>query len=289
MTLFIVSACSQNKTAPVYQAASKMMTAQTQDAQAKADLPKQDFFVALKPEIIVAKNALMLGELTPQIVRQTPERLRGLSRTQTISLEQLPLLTETREGIQFANMLGTPRAFVQATPASSCPVRSVGFDEKSTLNATQIALGRCLVALGQIGVSDRCDCRVMAQDNTLLDNLEAFTYARGVSAIFIEPYTDNTQSYIAEEIAQTTLDHQLEFYSLDKKVGQVTLFADGTLRATLDQLYTGHWYAEGYRRGHLVVRLYLETVQNEKLIAVIGYEPQELRERLSEMNEWIEE
>lgn len=276
-----------------YQQAKKMIqvqentSAKTSTRTATAAPENQNFLLASEPEKIIASDAAAITTLLPVVERQTPTRLNTFSDTRDISIEQLPLFTQTREGIEFLEMPPLARAFVQAVPAQTCPVRSIGAHTAKPADAAVVALNNCENALTQMSIASRCDCQLIATNNILLDELETFTYATGVSAVFVEPNTQNTQSYIMEEVTQDSLDRVFVFYRLNNKVGTATLFADGTLTATLDQPYTGKWYAEGYQRGHLVVRMFLKTAKNERLIALIGYEPDEFKNRLYEINQWI--
>lgn len=303
---FALTACAleqtpltQTSNASLYKQAKEKIEPQYRVSQSQPPkqehneaLPKSEntFFVASRPEEILAQKTSDMEGLSAQIKRQNIARLEKLSGTKKATVEQLPLLTSTREGKNFLAMNPDARAFVQASPSNTCPVRATGEDDNSPEWAVNLAMSSCFKALNTIGIADRCGCQLMVKNSVLVDEMDAFAYARGVSTLVFRPDTTEAHLYIAEEIIQDTPDYSLRFFNLDQELGIAELTQDGSLKATINnKQYNGHWFAEGYRRGHMIVRLFLNSLEhNDKLIVLVGYEPQDFQERFSEISQWVE-
>jgi hypothetical protein len=303
---FVLTACTlekahltQTSDASLYKQAKEKIEPQHQVSQSQPPVKEHNtvlsksettFFVASRPEEILAQKTSDLESLSAQIKRQNIARLEKLSGTKKASVEQLPLLTSTREGRSFLAMNPDARAFVQASPSNTCPVRATGEDDDSPEWAVNVAMKSCFKALDTIGIADRCGCQLMVKNSVLVDEMDAFAYARGVSTVVFQPNTTEAHLYIAEEIIQDSPDYSLRFFNLDQELGIANLTQDGSLQATIDnKKYNGHWYAEGYRRGHMIIRLFLSSLEhNDRLIVLVGYEPQDFQERFSEISQWVE-
>lgn len=202
-----------------------------------------------------------------------------LGATRPLALEAAPFLQFSPLGQRF-RAAPPPRALAIGSPGPSCPGAGVGADAAS-------ALRTCLAANG--GRPD-CGCEVLAVNDTLLPSTNGLNYAPGVSGR-LYGLRDPLGPLVVEERALPDDGVIVAFYAPDRLVALGELRDDGAARlvvAGTGALYVGDREKRGWRRGRLTERLLLRGENGRRLIALIGFEPEELASRRAELTRWPE-
>jgi hypothetical protein len=180
-----------------------------------------------------------------------------------------------------------PRALALGDPPERCP--ALGLAEGRT-SAASDALSACLAQLRQRGADGACGCRIVALDDALTAPPERFRYAPGVSARLIGPAAGAGRLLIAEErAAPDGRSVRVAFSGPDGPVAAADLAEDGAARLVdleTGALWTGRREPVGWRRGRLAERLLLEGPGGARLIALIGFEPDEMADAGAALARW---
>jgi hypothetical protein len=174
------------------------------------------------------------------------------------------------------------RALAMGDPPEQCPGIGVvaGGPETPHLRVAEAAIEQCLQSLDRAGATG-CGCRLLALDDTLLAPLEAFAHAPGVGARLIGLGGGvGSQPLVARESREMAADGSVRvlFSTVAGPVAAAALFPDG--RAVLEVAESGVVLEgardlRGWRRGRLTERLLLEGPDGQRVIALIGFEPED--------------
>ena len=174
------------------------------------------------------------------------------------------------------------RALAIGAPAQECPGIGVvaGGPETPRSVVAGAALEQCLTSLSRAGATN-CGCRLLALDDTLLAPLEAFAHAPGVSARLVGLGGDAGRGpLVARESREIAADGSIRvlFSSVEGPVAAAALFPDG--RAVMEltdsgAVFEGERDLRGWRRGRLTERLLLRSPDGRRVIALIGFEPED--------------
>jgi hypothetical protein len=186
-----------------------------------------------------------------------------------------PFLYASPVGRRFLSTIG-PRALARGEPPELCPaVAAAG--GPTPAQAARDATLRCLTALGEApGGRTECSCRVLAVDDVMLAEPEAFAYAPGVGGRLVG-LGQGARPLTVEERATDDPDRTLiAFYDAGGPVAVGELGAGGEARLVMLEtgaLYEGAREPRGWRRGRLLERLLLTGRDGKRLIALVGFEP----------------
>lgn len=181
------------------------------------------------------------------------------------------------------------RAIARGEPAERCPGLGVvaGTPETPTGAIVEIATTQCLRSLAAAGVTD-CGCRVIAVNDTLLAPLTEFVHAPGIGARLIGLGSVSTAGpLVAREQRDLAADgsRRLLLGNASGPVATAALFPDGAAVLELEEggiRLEGRRDLVGWRRGRLAERLLLRTPDGRRVIALIGFEPEDyVREGLT--------
>ena len=269
------------------------------NARDTGDLGRQQLVLPAAPPVIAAQDETEVARAMRLAERFNRPALESQRRSRTIEAVQTPLLYEAPAGRRFLEAPGA-RALALGEPPEICPAIGLATSAQPAPRAesAERALTDCLAMLKKSGASAECGCRLVAIDDTLLAEQGAFAYARGVTAQFIGHGAELSAIYVAEERAEEDGSGDVRIWFLDAlgpravarltEAGEAELAmlqgANGELEAT--RYFRGRWESEGFRRGRLAEKLYLEDEKGERLIALIGYSPAELAAREAELGDW---
>ncbi len=270
------------------------------------------------PEIVAktpAQAASEAARLAPGGVRENLlDAMRENDRTKRIDAPQSPFFFESAIGRAYlaAGVAGTSgRALAQGWPSEHCPAFGVALPEPDQATAARVALERCLADMPDSAAKD-CGCRLLALDDVLLAEPEAFVYARGVSALVYHPASGRSTTLVAEErhprdmvaeVAQTLEPENLSALSRGARRlwllspnrpaaafdmaadGQAALvFVEGTRNdLTPGRKLIGHWRSDGFRRGRMAGVAQLSDDNGDQYVVLFGYAPAEIDARRSEL------
>lgn len=222
-----------------------------------------------------------------------------------IDAANAPLLTDTVPGRSFLRASSSGRAIAIGAPATACPAMGVALTAKSLDAAASTALKQCLNATnpphklrGRRRVA--CGCRLIALGSVLIAEQEAFTHARKVSALIIDPRSGARAPLVAAvapvgpdldksasaDAAQLTVRlagaQEIDLSSATAPIGRLSLSAGGAAELRLKKggpSYRGKWRVEGFRRGRRAGVVSLARGPKDRLFLLIGYEPGEVAKR----------
>lgn len=250
---------------------------------------------ASPPDIQVAEQG-DLAEARRRAGLASFERLSEQSRSRTVEAARLPFLYESPAATAYLNQTGA-RALARGEPPATCPALGIAdsTDAKVNEEAAVVALSRCLGDLdtGREG----CNCKLLALGDVLTAPVEDFVYARGVSATLIGLPGGDIR-LVAEERALPGDDGATRLWFLapngTRAIAELSaegdaLFAlvrenNGSLET--EREFRGRRETDGYRRGRLAERLYLNDASGARLVVLIGFEPAELAERGDDLRTW---
>ncbi len=265
------------------------------------ELGLQQLVLPAAPPLIEAQDAEDVDRAKRLAARYDRRRLERQRRTRLIEAVQTPLLYEAPAGQRFLSAPGA-RALAIGYPPRICPAIGLATSTEPAPRAETAAsaLNGCLAKLEQSGASDECGCRLVALDDTLLAEQAAFAYARGVTAQFVGGEKALATTLIAEERSEEDGSGDVRIWFLDalgpRAVARLTEAGEAELAVlegpngdlSASNYYRGRWESEGFRRGRLAEKLYLEDEDGERLIALIGYSPAELAAREDELEVWYD-
>lgn len=263
--------------------------------------PSERLIQPPQPPALVARSD---ADVQPIARAASPERLVQLAdRNGSVRYEgaQLPFFFESELGQSFLKS-GAGRAIAQGAPRESCPAFGVALGADSVPAAVETALNGCLDELSLTAAPSDCGCRLLAAGSVLLDETDAYAYARAIHVRLIDPKRGLQTSLIAEERAPRLLESGP---ASDKRIAELThgarsvwllspsgpfasleLKANGAAEMTIVEgppealsavrQLNGRWSAEGFRRGRLAKTVVLTDADGDELTLLIGYEPDEL-------------
>ncbi len=246
----------------------------------------QRFFTVPRPAVIVADDLNDLEE-TLLFARRTthadPDRQNG---GKWIEAAQIGLLFGSPEGKAF---LTAPagRALVRGEPAQSCPALNVATARTDDL-ATEGALRACLRKVADM---PDCGCRVIARSDHLLADRDDFQYAIGVSSLLIDPKNGQQLRMTSEErIIEGRPDtRRLWMLNAAGPVGMLQVQNDGRAAfvfSATGKRYDGTHFEDGFRRGRIARRAYLNSKDGKRLVVLVGFEENELKENQETLSAW---
>lgn len=236
-------------------------------------------------------GGLFLPDSPPSIVREpgaagVPEpsgsKVEPLGRNgRMIETQATPLLYRTAWGRRYLAATGS-RAVAIGEPAARCPGLGVVAGPGRLPDAGQTALARCMGSLEAAGAPD-CGCRLIAADDTLLAPLDAFSHAEGVGARLIGLRAGMSRHagggpLTARESPEPGPGDStfVRFDGPQGPVAEASLFDDGRAEMVLSGSglrLEGRRDLRGWHRGRLTERLLLTDPEGRRVIALIGFEP----------------
>jgi hypothetical protein len=173
------------------------------------------------------------------------------------------------------------RALALGDPPERCPGLGVVAGGPGTAAAAvaEAAMAQCLRS--QPGAAARgCGCRLLALDDALLAPLAAFAHSPGVGARIVGLREGAAGPLVAQELREITADGGIRvlFSGAGGPVATAALYPDG--RAVMEipgaaLRLEGTREPRGWRRGRLTERLLLTGEDGRRVIALIGFEPEE--------------
>jgi hypothetical protein len=184
------------------------------------------------------------------------------------------------------------RALALGDPPERCPGLGVvgGGPDTPPAAVAEAAMAQCLRS--QSGPAARgCGCRLLALDDTLLAPLAAFNHSPGVGARIVGLRGGAAGPLIAQELREITDDGSVRvlFSGAAGPVAAAALYPDG--RAVMeipgaDLRLEGTREPRGWRRGRLTERLLLTDEDGRRVIALIGFEPEEFARDGLALSRW---
>jgi len=239
-----------------------------------------------RPPKIIAADYSALPEALSYAARSATgdaERVRGARWTEAA---QIGLLFGSPEGKAY--LTGKEgRALVRGEPMESCPALNVALaptDEQ----ATDGAMRACL---NETAAMADCGCRLIARGDHLLAKRDEFAYAIGVGTTVIDQSRGTMQSYASEEriVEGRPGARHLWMLGVSGPVGLLQVEPDGraamTINATGERL-SGVHKADGFRRGRVARRAYLNGEDGRQVIVLVGYENTEFKENRGQLAAW---
>ena len=274
------------------------------DGQTSVDIGAPKLTQPPRPPEILVQNQSGLEDAAHNADTERLARMAARNGSVRYEAAQIPFFFESEIGRAYIES-GPGRALARGAPAERCAGFGVALNRSSPIDAARDALSSCFRAPPAYAAQEEgespCACRLIAAENLLLAEADAFAYPRAVNALLIDPNRDLSASLIAEERppAAQTPEKRLAALSQGARslwlltptgpMGALDLSADGRaelqlLKGPADALetvrrYTGSWRAEGYRRGRLAKRLALTDPEGGQLLLLIGYDPDELSKR----------
>lgn len=241
------------------------------------------------PEIVIRTDG-QTPRVAALLAEVSDDPAAGMGRR--VEASSAALLYNTGWGRAF---LSAPsgRALAIGDPPDQCPGIGVvaGGPETPRLQVVDAAISQCIQSLERARASD-CGCRLLALDDTLLAPLEAFAHAPGVSArLFGLGGGAGTQQLVARESRELAADGSVRvlFSTVSGPIAAAALFADG--RAVLEVAESGLVLEgardlRGWRRGRLTERLLLRGPDGQRVIALIGFEPEDFAREGLALAQW---
>lgn len=233
----------------------------------------------------MSRQRLMLGEPAPSITVRTADPLEVAAATaragrvqgvRSVEAAAAPFLYGSPLGRRFLSADGA-RALARGDPPARCPAVGLGFDPdaRATGPAAAAALGACARRLRP---GSDCRCRLLAVNDTLLAEPEAFAYAPGVSGRLVG-VGDGRALAIEERATDDPSRTLVAFFGASGPVAVAELTEDGGARLIMVEdgaFFEGAREPRGWRRGRLTERLLLTGPDGRRLIALIGFEPADI-------------
>lgn len=223
-------------------------------------------------------GAAAVGRRAARVAAQAPAE----GATRRIEPAAAPFLYGAPLGRRFLKATGA-RALAIGEPSAFCPAGAVATAPDASLASVGAeALRRCLAPMRASGRTapdgTPCGCRLIALGDALLAEPEAYAYAPGVGARLLG--LGDARPLVAHEAAgPSDGDIAVLFESAAGPVAEARLLGDG--RARLIHLgsgvvYEGTRVQVGWGRGRLRERLDLTGPDGRRVVALIGYEPEDL-------------
>lgn len=247
-------------------------SAGSQRGRNAATLDLQRLLVLERPPIIAAKDAAGVEVARRLMGRLDPVEMRNRQGARFVDANGLPWLSGSAEGRAY---LAAPpqRLLLRGRPAARCPV-AFPFVAPATRPMADLvadALTQCLA-----DVPEGCGCQVVAAGSVLLVPRDETNYATGIAARIRASGLGLDGFLVAEETSSggTLLRDLLgpvAEMTRDGKAVTVRLRKSG-------DVYRGEARPVGFRRGRLAERIYASNEDGERLMLLIGFEPEELAE-----------
>ncbi len=202
-----------------------------------------------------------------------------------VEAAEAPFLYAAPVGRRFLATAG-PRALARGEPPERCPAAAAA-SGASAAEAARSAARQCLGAL-PVGAAG-CACRLLAVDDTLLAEPDAFVYAPGVGGRLVG-LGQGARPLTVEERGTDDPDRTvIAFFDAGGPVALAELDADGDARLVMLEsgaLFEGAREPRGWRRGRLLERLLLTGAGGKRLIALVGFEPADIAEEGPSLAAW---
>jgi len=249
------------------------------------DLTQRVLLRPRPPEIVASDFSSLPDALTyaQRSATGDAERVRGARWTEAA---QIGLLFGSPEGKAY---LGGKegRALVRGEPMESCPIINVALAPTND-QATEGAMRACL---NEAAALSECGCRLIARGDHLLAKRDDFAYAIGVGTTVIDPSRGTTMRYASEERIVEGRSGSRHVWLLDVSgpIGLLQVDADGRAAMTIDatgERFTGIHKADGFRRGRVARRAYLNAADGRNIIVLVGYEDTEFQDNRAQLTSW---
>ncbi len=247
---------------------------------------QQRLFSVPRPAEIVVNDISDLEESLLYAQRATDADPKKQNGGKWIEAAQIGLLFGAPEGKAF---LTAPagRALVRGEPAESCPALHVA-TAQTDAEATEGAFRACL---RQVSQREGCGCRVIARADRLLAERDDFQYAIGVSSLLVDPATGRQVLMTSEErVIEGRPDvRRLWMLGAAGPIGMLQIERDGRAAFVFSETgkrYDGSHFEDGFRRGRVARRAYLTAKDGKRLVVLVGFEEEELKENSDTLFAW---
>ena len=248
---------------------------------------RQRFLSQPRPADIVAEDWSGLEDAMLYSRRATEGEAARVRGARWVEAAQIGLLFGSPEGKAF---LSAPagRALVRGEPRDKCPALNVA-SAPTDDQATDGALRACLREIQPYGPD--CGCRVIARADRLLAPRDEFEYAIGVATRIVDPATGNERRMTSEErmIDGRPGARRLWLLGVQGPVGMLQVEPDGRaafIESGTNARYDGKHRAEGFRRGRVARRAYLTARDGRRLVVLVGFEEEELKDNRAALTAW---
>lgn len=240
---------------------------------------------ASAPRLVVSDSD-QVAETVAQLARLAPGLGDGVARR--VEPESVAFLQGSAAGRVFLRAAGA-RALAMGEPPERCP--AIGLVTRSEAGASgSVAEAALLACLEDRADSADCGCRLLAANDTLLAPLERFAHAPGVGARLVGLGPALAGPLVAREDPEARPDGAtlVTFTGAWAAVATAVLGADGsaTLELADGTRFEGHRERHGWRRGRLTERLLLRSASGARVIALIGFEPDEFARDGARLAAW---
>ncbi|MEM9010730.1 MAG: hypothetical protein AAGE18_05840 [Pseudomonadota bacterium] len=209
------------------------------------------------------------GDVIEAAQRIAGQEVAGRRGTTRVSADQVPLLYLAPIGRSY-RALSDPRVLVRGAPAASCPALVATSGATAAVAAEQ-ALSTCATDLAAAGADGDCGCQILAVNDTLLAEPDAFAYATGVPARLFRNGELSPLTLIAEEDADGTLTiragDQVLYRISGRPVGPVEIVETA---AAETRAFSGARRPTGLLRGRFVQRIEAEDSTGDQIVLVVG-------------------
>jgi len=229
----------------------------------------QRFVVLPRPPVVVARDAAGIVAATQIMNNLAAEDLGKRAGARFTNANALPWLNGSVEGRAFLATSG-PRVLVRGTPAEFCPVALSESGAATVPVLTERAMQRCLAE-----IAPGCGCQVIAAGTFLLVKREELKYATGIAAR-VRARSLDLDGLLVAEVAPSG---DVLLRDLTHVVGRMTRGADDAVTLRMGPegtVFTGRSRKVGFRRGRLAERIYARDADGNRLVLLIGFDPDEL-------------
>lgn len=247
---------------------------------------QQSLLVSPRPPEVVANRLSELADTVGYSARATDGGLSKQRGARWREAAQIGLLVGSPEGKAFLSA-ERGRALVRGEPALSCPSLNVASAPTDDL-AVEGALRACLSTLA---TRDNCGCRVIARGDKLLAPQKDFSYAIGVGTTLIDPSTNSSLRLSSEErlVQGRSGARHVWILGITGPFALLQVEQDGRAALVITESgerYTGIHRIEGFRRGRVARRAYLDGPNGKRLIVLVGFEDTELSDNREALMSW---
>jgi len=190
-----------------------------------------------------------------------------------VGVDALPFLGSTEAGRRFL-AAAAPRALARGMPKEICPATAaaIGIAPAKQADVAVQALQNCLAVLAP--EHSDCGCRIVGLDDMVTVPWEDIAYATGTSARLRVAALGIDLVLVAEQTDDGTLLRDLRGPVARVRQGE----GDAVAVEFLDtgRRFEGRRIAVGFRRGRIAERIYATDSGGDRLILLIGFEPDEL-------------
>lgn len=239
-----------------------------------------------RPPKIIAQDFSDLSDALTYAARSATgdaERTRGARWTEAA---QIGLMFGSPEGKAYLSGK-EGRALVRGEPMESCPALNVAL-APSDEEATSGAMRACL---NETADKPDCGCRLLARGDYLLAKRDDFAYAIGVSTTMIDPARGGVTTFASEEriVEGQPGARHVWLLGVSGPVGLLQVNADGRAAMTMNdtgERFSGIHKTDGFRRGRVARRAYLNGPDGRNVIVLVGYENSEFKDNRDQLTAW---